>query len=1061
MYSKANSRSYTIFRVGSRIEFSLILFLLITAGSGSLFAQPWTEFYFEQYAEKDGLPSNQVNLTVQDNQGFVWAGTSNGLCKFDGTNWTSYSAIPKVNKSLTNTNVISIYHDTKNRTWFGTITSGVNLLHKLTGELKNYNFSSLDSNTLAGTIVTGIFQDHQNRIWVCANGLNLFDEKTESFTRIAPVLPDHLSSKTRGWANTLRYIQQDPNDQEMVWLYSSFGLLKFNTRTFANVSFHPHEQESATRMAIMDGETIWMTNYGIGLYAFDIHSHKFKIYHCDPVKTNQLGCQSAAGLIALDDRYLLISGFTNNLYLFDRKAETFIFRDHSWPTTDYDDQEGIFMKDKEGRIWISTLGSGVYIQQKQFGNFRKYTVDGDCQDIIQIKDRIYSCTSEGRLIVIDQENNHPIRSIPISDRSGQNTHPFKFHLDAQKQLWILSRRAVHTLSPDQKSTTLHNAEYFEQEAENYNYFWDIASDTISGRMWLATQSGGLLGYHPKTNDIYTFDKDKSSTNHILHDYSIGTLWRDSANCIWGSNSSGYFKMNPATEIVLNSPTPLTSSLDQKPFIGAHLMSTDENGTLWVCAGHGRLAKIKDDPILSQQLEEIAFNPVILNDRPNDILADHSGNIWISSAQGLFRYHIASQTVSHFGKQVGLEEINGLFLNQHGEILAATKGGFYRFEPKEITAFAQTPKPVIESFRVFDIPYAIPADSSPNISLTYQQNFFSFDFSAIDFSGKSKKEFAYILEGINEDWILAGDRRYAAFTNISGGRYTFKVKVRNEYGAWSNPVTLGITIVPPFWKRPWFWTLILISILLLAYLGYSYRIAQIKKEEELKSAFSKQLAEVEMRALRAQMNPHFLFNSLNAIKYYVLKRSKEKAAEYLTDFARLIRLVLNNSSQSIISLDKELEALELYIRIERLRFDEKFEYNLSVDPDIDTTTVYIPPLLIQPFVENAIWHGLMHKKDNQGLLRISISKITGGIEYTIEDNGIGRKRAAEVKSKSAQHQKSFGLNITKDRMAMSKVLNNMDITTDIHDLHDVNGHPTGTKIIVRMITPDLSGQSENP
>ncbi|MCF8239404.1 MAG: histidine kinase [Saprospiraceae bacterium] len=1031
----------------------MILFLR----SEDLSAQPWTQLYFEHYTEEDGLPGNKVNLTVQDHQGYIWIGTSAGLCKFDGTNWTSYAAIPNVSKSITNTSVISIYHDQKKRVWFGTQTSGVNMFHQLTGELTNYNYSSQDSSTIAGTTVTGIFEDRHGRIWVCANGLNLYDEKLESFTRIQPTLPAHFTSKTRGWANTLRFIQYDPNDPDIVWLYSSFGLMKFNTRTFTSTSFFPHEVEHATRMAIMDGQTIWMTNYGVGLYAFDIVSNTFHLYHCDADPQNLLGCQSAASLIELDDRYLLITSYTEYLYLFDRQEQAFHFRDRTWPASDYHDPEGILMKDREGRLWISTHGSGLYVQQKQFGHFKKHPVQGDLQDILQVKDHIYACSAEGQLVVIDPVTTQPERSLPITTRAGQPTSPIKLHTDEKGRLWILSRRALHSLSSDQKSTISWNAEFFEKEGITYNYFWDLTSDPVTGRIWLATQSSGLFGYSPEKNDLYTFSKNKSSTNHIRNDYSIGSLQTDKSNCIWGFNGSGYFKVDPATEIVLNSPTPVTSSLDQRPFIGDHLMCMTDDGTIWVCAGHGRLAKITDTLNLSQHLEEVEFSPTILNDRANDILADQDGHIWISSAHGLFRYHPGTHQVDHFGKQVGLEEINGLSLDPEGHILAATKGGYYRFDPSTMIPFEHRPFPVIESFRVFDTPYAIPEDPSPKITLTYEQNFFSFEFSAIDFTGKSKKEFAYILEGINDDWILAGDRRYAAFTNIGGGTFTFKVKVRNEYGSWSDPVTLDITIVPPIWERTWFWALISILLIGLAYLAYSYRIAQIKKKEQLKAAFSKQLAEVEMKALRAQMNPHFLFNSLNAIKYYVLKRSKEKAAEYLTDFARLIRLVLNNSSQSIIPLDKELEALELYIRIERLRFDEKFDYNLNIDPELDTSSISIPPLLIQPFVENAIWHGLMHKTNSKGLLSLTIRKIANGIECIIEDNGIGRKRAAEVKSKSAQYQKSFGLSITKDRMAMSKILNNIDLTTEIQDLYE-NDHATGTKIIVRMTTNGLSDKT---
>lgn len=248
-------------------------------------------------------------------------------------------------------------------------------------------------------------------------------------------------------------------------------------------------------------------------------------------------------------------------------------------------------------------------------------------------------------------------------------------------------------------------------------------------------------------------------------------------------------------------------------------------------------------------------------------------------------------------------------------------------------------------------------------------------------------------------------------------------------------------------------MILIAILFLL---YNYRIQRIKKEEATKTEFNKQLAQIEMKALRAQMNPHFLFNSLNAIKYYVLKENKEKASNYLTDFSRLIRLVLNHSSKQLINLREELESLELYIKIERLRFEEKFDYVIQTSEKISLEEVMIPPLLLQPYVENAIWHGLMHKIEGKGVLSILVEYIDDSIRITIEDNGIGRKKAEEVKSKSAQKHKSMGMRITQSRIHFSKLMSNLSFEVEIQDLEDENGLASGTRVVINM---DHSDQAE--
>ena len=225
-----------------------------------------------------------------------------------------------------------------------------------------------------------------------------------------------------------------------------------------------------------------------------------------------------------------------------------------------------------------------------------------------------------------------------------------------------------------------------------------------------------------------------------------------------------------------------------------------------------------------------------------------------------------------------------------------------------------------------------------------------------------------------------------------------------------------------------------------------RIKEVARMQNENIALKQKSSELEMLALRAQMNPHFIFNSLNSINLFILENNRLQASEYLSKFSKLIRLILQNSQEAYIPLEKELEALQLYMELESLRFENKFDYTISVADDIDATVMKVPPLIIQPFVENAIWHGLLHKKENGHL---EIAAYTNGqvLYYKITDNGIGRKKAGELKSKSAEKQKSMGMSITADRIALLKRQGQTSII--ISDLVLGDGSPGGTEVLIEL------------
>jgi LytS/YehU family sensor histidine kinase len=218
----------------------------------------------------------------------------------------------------------------------------------------------------------------------------------------------------------------------------------------------------------------------------------------------------------------------------------------------------------------------------------------------------------------------------------------------------------------------------------------------------------------------------------------------------------------------------------------------------------------------------------------------------------------------------------------------------------------------------------------------------------------------------------------------------------------------------------------------------------RDKEQLTTDFKKQLAQAETKALRAQMNPHFIFNSLNSINSFVIDQKHELASEYLIKFSKLIRLILDNSRSETISIEKELETLKLYAVLESARFDNKFKCVYHIAGNVNTNSIMIPPMLLQPFVENAIWHGLM-QKEGEGTITIEIKKEDEEfLNISITDDGIGREKAAELKSKSATH-KSHGLKVTSQRIEMMNKLNSSGARVNILDLKDEQGNATGTRV----------------
>jgi tetratricopeptide (TPR) repeat protein len=244
----------------------------------------------------------------------------------------------------------------------------------------------------------------------------------------------------------------------------------------------------------------------------------------------------------------------------------------------------------------------------------------------------------------------------------------------------------------------------------------------------------------------------------------------------------------------------------------------------------------------------------------------------------------------------------------------------------------------------------------------------------------------------------------------------------------------------------------IGVLILLFGGwllYNIRSNLKRKEEATTERFTRKLLETEMSALKAQMNPHFLFNTLNSIKLYIVRNEPKVASEYLAKFARLVRLTLQYSNARLLSLEQEREVLELYILMESIRTDNAFDSSIEVAGDIDTVECKIPPMLLQPYVENAIWHGLANKKNGRGQLSIRFARTNGFLRCTVEDNGVGRQAASSLKKQRSGLRKSLGMKITGDRIALINQMFDKESAVRIDDLVDSDGNPAGTVVTVQI------------
>ena len=1009
---------------------------------------------------EDGLPNHYLRGIVQDSYGFIWVGSYDGLSRYDGKQIKVFRHIGGDSTSIIQNSVISIGADPNNgEVWIGTF-GGLSVYQPAAGRFRTYLQDDQDSTSLQSNYVSWVYVDRQSEVWVGSrsNILSRLNPDKDGFVKYRP------SGISEDNSETIQTIEQDLAKDDLIWLGSQERLFSFDkqSQTF-NYDYpaisgirqiHAHEDGY---LYIRDEESY------ITIYNPENHKIVDKVRPQEGWHLGRLYRKSGDELWANANKGVAIFN-----------TQSF---DFSYPWVNDSIQKKnyrISLIDKEKRIWAATA-SGLKLydpQTTQFSNYLYQTTGPSAPYITQRlledpeRDWIVLNVSAGNGVYILNRKTNTWRHIPPpKDYREKRFHGSGMALLENGQLLILDTKGVFTLTPDGKSMERHPLmQKLPAEKRWVNLFLDT-----KGYLWLGGEENGILKIDTKTWEVESTDILFKTCEK--QPYFRWTFFEDNRDHLWFTVCDGiafYSYQTNSFHYLLHEDNPANTVRTPKDFV------LDQEDILWVSDEEAnQLGAINVNEPQKGIIKKYSFSQSntsgsiqIVKGMANSVLGvsrlavDPANNLWTFGPSGVMKIHPDRQTVELYDELDGLQwldeklkvpSVNQIESLSTGEIMVGYRKGVSIFDPTTLTISQEVPVPYLTNFSVYNNPW--PADSSifatRTIDLNYWENYFSFEFSSIGYTNSDHHQYQYKLDGVDKDWVYSGQRSYASYTNVEGGHYTFRVKVANRDGIWNDePLKVDVFVATPWWRAMWF----KLSMVLLfgtgIYSFYRYRLRQVRKAERVKAEFENKLAGVELSALRSQMNPHFLFNCLNSIESYIIKNESKKASEYLNNFSRLIRLILQNSRSNYVTISDEVEALKLYMEMENLRLRQSFNHQVTIDDQLDPDSMVIPPMLLQPYVENAIWHGLMYKKE-RGTITVNLKKEADHLLCTIEDDGVGRKKSAEFKSRRPK-KKSMGMSITQERIEIFNKAYNTNTSVRVIDLESSKGEAKGTRVELKIM-----------
>lgn len=683
--------------------------------------------------------------------------------------------------------------------------------------------------------------------------------------------------------------------------------------------------------------------------------------------------------------------------------------------------------DAAGNIWFTTLGQGIYrLNSDEFRTIRLNAPGMEASSIYAIK-KIGSDLLVGddhNFIFRFSQRDMTLRQTVSTSGSSKNRIQAIGVMPGRKSLWEASDLGIEesTLDLERIARVVFGVKGV------------VRKD--SSQLFVSTTWG--LGIF----DLRRF-------------WIVDTLWRERTTCCFYNRDTLYF----GTLNGLYSMAPDRSTRyggQAVPFLKKRIsaMAESADSILWISSYDAGIIGYRDGQVIATFDKTRGLTSNICRN-----LLVEGNNLWVGTDKGLNKIALdrPGYPITQYTSKDGLgsDIINSLYAD--GNIIyVGTPVGLSYFDENKVNTSEGCHLHLLAFLnggrnRVGD---------SANLLIPYTDKHVRLEFAAISYRSVGGIVYRHRMIGLDTGWQETQEA-YLDYPTLPPGKYTFQLQAINKFGIRSAVLTIPFEVATPWWQTAWFYAFVLLLFLALTWAFVSFRIRQIRKRESEREVLNQRLVEMEHTALQAQMNPHFIFNCLSSIQQYIFSQETLEANKYLTGFARLIRATLSNSSRPFISLAAEIDYLSTYLSLEKLRFKEKMEYRIEVEPSIDTQQSMIPPMLIQPFVENAMRHGLRHKTNGKGYIYVRILQDADKLIVVVEDNGIGRQQAAAYKTQEHIEYQSKGMNLTADRIRLMNMKYNNSIHIEVTDLKDGAGSGAGTRVVMHFPLFHLTNQNETP
>lgn len=1007
-------------------KFCLILCILFLRIA---YLYPQQEHYkFEKPVINNGDISKYIYWMTKDKKGFAWFATEEGLYRFDGFNMKRYTHNSNDPGSISDNFVVSVYDDDR-YLWVGTYSGGLNRFDKFTEKFQVYKHKPDDHTSISSNMVNMTIITKDNEMWIGTDdGLNKFDRATEKFIRFKKNSEDSLSSPGFDFIYNLF-----EDSQGLLWIGGSGGGLDCYNRKinkFTHYKNDPNDLFSLSYNYVTDfieddSGNIWISTYSGGVNKFNRGSERFYRFNHDSLNENSLIGRIIVTM-AKDKKNRIWFGGSDGISIYD-PAENIFTNLKKDDNVNLSELSKIYIEEN-GIVWACSNIEGFSILNLNKKKLEHIIVSDEntdkglpksvfsmCQDI---DGNIWIGTVNGIYV---QENVDDTNKIKFKDSNeffspGRNviTHIFR---DSKNNMWISKLGILKKFNYETKEF----ADIYTFDNKNYGY--SITEDA-GGNIWVGLMQDGIRVFDSNGSLIKSYFSGNDGVN--FKDLWIYNLFHDSKGNLWISTFQGLIKFDKKTEELIRY-IPVHNDSNSISSDEVVSVTEDKTGYIWIATNGGGLNCF--DPakkIFTKYLEEDGLGSNVIR----SMLMDNSGNIWMSTSMGITKFETHRKLFANYGMEDGVQGIEfyseSCYKASDGKLYFGGDEGYNGFYPDSIPENRNIPAIVLTGIKIFnkEVKLDTSITEKKEITIPYNENFFSFEYAALDFTDPAKNQHAYKLEGVDKDWNYVGNIRTVNYTDIAPGNYTFRVKGSNNNGVWNEEGTSIRLIIPsPWYKTFWFNGFLVLSIIGGIGFAFKKRIQKLNKEKLQQEEFTKKLIESqenERKRVAAELHDS-LGQDLLIIKNKALisiKKTKDfdQLKKEMNEISDLTSATLNDVREISYNLRPyELDRLGLTKTIESMieRANNSTNINFAANID-DIDKVFIPEVEINIYriIQESLNNVIKHSEASE--VNLIINRSEKEIVISISDNGKGFDLK---KYRMKAGKKGFGLKGIEERVRL--------------------------------------------